>query len=215
MSSERFQRKVTNLDELTSIVGEPSELVIRKQLSETDEHMEAFIARSPFVLLGTVGSNGSCDVSPRGDLPAVATVIDSRTLVLPDWKGNRRADSLRNIVETGRIGLLFLCPGIGETLRVNGRASVIRDEALLEATSVDGKIPLLAIGVEIEECFFQCAKALLRSRLWQGGGEQTESGDEPEPFDLAQVLVDQTKIEGQDVDALRQAIDEAYSGDLH
>ncbi len=215
MSSERFRQKIANLDELTAIVGEPSELVIRKQLSEIDDHMQAFIARSPFVLLGTVGANGSCDVSPRGDWPAVAKVIDPRTLVLPDWKGNRRADSLRNIVETGKVGLLFLCPGVGETLRLNGRAAVIRDEELLEATSVQGKIPLLGIGVEIEECFFQCAKALLRSRLWQGVGEPLKSGSEPGPFDLAQVLVDQTKIEGQDVGELRKAIDKAYRDGLY
>lgn len=215
MSSKRFRQTIANLDELTAVVGEPSELVIRKQLAELDEHMQAFIARSPFVLLGTVGANGSCDVSPRGDWPAVAKVIDPHTLVVPDWKGNRRADSLRNIVETERVGLLFLCPGVGETLRVNGRAAVIRDEELLEATSVNGKTPLLGIGVEIEECFFQCAKALLRSRLWQGGRENRDSGNEPAAFDLAQVLVDQTKIEGQDVGELRKAIDNAYRDGLY
>jgi len=214
MNKERFSERISNLDELTAIVGEPGELVIRKQLSWLDQHMEAFIGRSPFVLLGTVGANGDCDVSPRGDRPAVAKVIDRQTLVLPDWKGNRRADSLRNIVETGRLGLLFLCPGVGETLRVNGRASVIRDADLLEAMAVKGKTPLLGIGVEIEECFFQCAKALIRSRLWEGDGKVLESG-RTEPFDLAQVLVDQTGIEGQDVNELRRQIGDAYRDGLY
>src|SRR5205823_10256421 len=98
--------------------------------------------------------------------PALATVLDARTLLIPERRGNRRADSLRNIIETGRAALLFLIPGVGETLRVNGRACVIRDEEVLAPMAVDGKRPLVGIAVEVEECFLQCAKAVIRSKLW-------------------------------------------------
>jgi PPOX class probable FMN-dependent enzyme len=131
MGEQRFQRLVTSAAELAELIGVPSELAVKKQLSELDGHMTAFIAESPFLLLGTVGRDGRSDVSPRGDAPGLAKVLDPRTLVIPERRGNRRADSLRNIVETGHAGLLFLIPGMGETLRVNGRACVIRDEAVL------------------------------------------------------------------------------------
>src|SRR3954452_10841275 len=104
MDTRRFQRLVTSAEELAGLIGVPSELAVRKQLSELDGHMRSFIAESPFVLLGTVGRDGTCDVSPRGDAPGqLARVLDARTLVVPERRGNRRADSLRNIIETGRV----------------------------------------------------------------------------------------------------------------
>ena len=145
MNTERFQNVVTCIEELTALIGTPSELVIKKQLSALDAHMEAFIAESPFLLLGTVDKEGHCDVSPRGDAPGLATVLDSKTLLIPDRRGNRRADSLRNILETGQVALLFMIPGMGETLRVNGRACVIRDDELLAPLAVDGKKPVVGI----------------------------------------------------------------------
>src|SRR4051794_28231553 len=176
MSTQRFQRLVTSAGELAELIGVPSELAVKKQLSELDGHMMSFIAESPFLLLGTVGRDGSCDVSPRGDAPGrLAEVLDPRTLVIPERRGNRRADSLRNIIETGRAGLLFLIPGAGETLRVNGRASVIRDEDVLAPLAVDGKTPILGIAVEVEECFLQCAKAVIRSKLWDRRDEGRKS----------------------------------------
>ncbi|MDA1014540.1 MAG: pyridoxamine 5'-phosphate oxidase family protein [Planctomycetota bacterium] len=210
MSIDQFKRIVTSADELTELLGSPSESGVKKQLSELDDHMKSFIAASPFLLLGTVSRDGRCDVSPRGDLPDVGKVLDSRTLVIPDWKGNRRVDSLRNIIETGRVGLLFLTPGLGETLRVNGRACVIRDDDVLASMSKLGKQPLLGIGVEVEECFFQCAKALIRSTLWEWSAEHSD----PPPFDFAEILVDQTKIKGLEVEPLRQQIEESYKDRL-
>lgn len=207
MSLAQFYQVVRSTEELESLIGVPSELVIRKQLAELDQHMQAFVARSPLLLLGSVGADGKCDVSPRGELPSVATVNDARTLVIPERPGNRRADSLRNIIQTGRVGLLFLVPGIGETLRVNGRACVMRDEKALSSMSIQGRLPVVGIGVEIEECYFQCAKALIRSRLW----EDSEQCD----FDLAKVLVDQTNIEGQTVESLKQQIAESYRERLY
>ncbi len=211
MNQARFDRVVRSAKELESLIGLPSELVLKKQLAELDHHMRAFIARSPFLLLGTTGGDGRCDVSPRGDLPAVATVLDARTLVIPDRPGNRRADSLRNIIETGRVGLLFLVPGLGETLRVNGRACLMRDERILAPLSVHGKPPALGIGVEVEECYFQCAKALIRSRLWENAARSPHGAE----FDLAKVLVDQCRIEGQTVESLKQQIETAYRDHLY
>ena len=211
MNTERFQNVVTCIEELTALIGTPSELVIKKQLSALDAHMEAFIAESPFLLLGTVDKEGHCDVSPRGDAPGLATVLDSKTLLIPDRRGNRRADSLRNILETGQVALLFMIPGMGETLRVNGKACVIRDDALLAPLAVDGKNPVVGIIVEVEECFLQCAKALLRSKLW-------EKSVAPRMSSLpcfAEILVDQTKIEGQTVEELDKRITESYVNNLY
>jgi PPOX class probable FMN-dependent enzyme len=209
--STRFRNLIADAAELESLIGLPSELVIKKQLAELDGHMQQFVARSPFLLLGTVGKHGMCDVSPRGDIPSAATVLDSRTLVIAERPGNRRADSLRNILETGRIGLLLLVPGVGETLRVNGRACVMRDPEILTSMSVNGKQPLLGIGIEVEECYFQCAKALIRSKLW----DNVSQGACGAEFDYAQVLVDQTQIEGQCVESLKKQIETAYRERLY
>ncbi|QDV38301.1 MSMEG_1061 family FMN-dependent PPOX-type flavoprotein [Tautonia plasticadhaerens] len=205
-------RIVRSAEELEALIGLPSELVIRKQLDHLDAHMRAFIARSPFLLLGTSGADGSCDVSPRGDLPSVATVLDETTLILADRPGNRRADSLKNVIETGRIGLLFLVPGVGETLRINGRACVTRDEDVLTPLSVNGKRPVVGIVVEVQECYFQCAKALIRSKLWTRGEAEAPDGD---GFDLAEVLVDQCRIEDQTVAGLKEQIETSYRDRLY
>ena len=205
-------RIVRSVEELESLIGLPSELVIRKQLDRLDAHMMAFIARSPFLLLGTSGADGSCDVSPRGDLPSVATVLDETTLILADRPGNRRADSLKNVIETGRIGLLFLVPGVGETLRINGRACVTRDEDVLTPLSVNGKRPVVGIVVEVQECYFQCAKALIRSKLWETQKAGAPDGD---GFDLARVLVDQCRIEDQTVSSLKEQIEASYRDRLY
>jgi PPOX class probable FMN-dependent enzyme len=210
VSLSRFNQVVRSTAELESLIGVPSELVIKKQLAEFDNHMREFVGRAPIALLGTVGSDGKCDVSPRGDLPAVAAVLDSRTLVIPERLGNRRADSLRNILQTGRIGLLLLVPGVGETLRINGRACVMRDEAVLSTLTVNGKQPVLGIGVEVEECYFQCAKALIRSRLW----EHLPSAASGPTFDFAEVLIDQTGV-AETVETLQQQIEASYRERLY
>lgn len=207
----RFQSWVKSIDELTEIIGLPSELVLKKQLAELDSHMQNFIAESPFVLIGTYGTSGTCDVSPRGDAPGLVKILDSKTLVIPDRRGNKRADSLRNIVETGRIGLLFLIPGVGETLRVNGRACLVRDAEVLTSLAVEGKQPVLGIAVEVEEAYLQCAKAILRSNLWQPSSMENKS---LVPC-LAQMLIDQTKIEGVTLESLNEAIEESYANKLY
>jgi PPOX class probable FMN-dependent enzyme len=156
---------ITSLDHLESLYDAPSERVLLKQIDHLDEICRAFIAASPFVLLATHGSAGA-DCSPRGDRPGFVTVEDDKTLLLPDRRGNNRIDSLRNIVENPSVGLLFLVPGIHETFRVNGRAQISVDPALLARFAVDGKPPKSVLIVTVLEAFVQCARALVRSELW-------------------------------------------------
>jgi PPOX class probable FMN-dependent enzyme len=157
---------VTSTAELRAIVGTPSERAVRKQLAALDIHCRAFIARSPLLVLSTASAAGICDASPKGDLPGFVLVLDERTLVIPDRPGNRRADSLSNILDNPHVGLLFMIPGMDETLRVNGSARLVRNETLLERMSVDGRRPQLGIVVHVEECYLHCAKAFLRSKVW-------------------------------------------------
>ncbi|WZP00425.1 pyridoxamine 5'-phosphate oxidase family protein [Isosphaeraceae bacterium EP7] len=211
MNTRRFQRPLTSVAELEALIGTPGELVLKKQLAELDGFMATFIEESPFLLLGTFGREGRCDVSPRGDGFGLAKVLDPKTIVIPDRRGNRRADSLRNILETGRVGLLFLIPGRGETLRVNGAACLICDDDVLAPLAADGKVPLVGIAVDVEECYFQCAKAILRSGLWN-----PRDGDQPSSLPcLAEILVEQTKIEGQTVESLNQLIEDSYANNLY
>lgn len=211
MNQQLWKRPIVSEEVLTRLIGSPSELVIRKQLPQLDQHMRSFIAQSPFVSLGTVDRAGRCDVSPRGDGPPVANVLDEHTLVIAERPGNRRADSLHNILETGRIGLLFMIPGLGETLRVNGAACLFQDEELLATMAVQGKPPLLGIGVEVEECYLQCAKAVIRSQLW------TPPASRPAPSlpCFAEMLIDQTRIPVDSVESLQRQIDEAYAQKLY
>jgi hypothetical protein len=144
----------------------PSELAIKKQLDHLDGNCRRFIALSPFLCLATAGEKGT-DNSPRGDAPGFVEVLDDRTLLIPDRPGNNRLDSLANIVRNPQVGLLFLIPGVTETLRVNGRARIITTPEILERFAVDGRTPATTILVETQEVFLHCSKALIRSRLWQ------------------------------------------------
>ncbi|MBV9357454.1 MAG: pyridoxamine 5'-phosphate oxidase family protein [Chloroflexi bacterium] len=165
-SGLRVRQPITSVDQLRELVGEPSERARQKQLARLDVYCRAFIARSPFVLMGTADASGRCDVSPKGDRPGFVLVPDEETLVIPDRPGNRRFDSLQNLIANPRIGLLFLIPGMSETLRVNGQAELARDDDLLDQLAVDRKQPWLAIEVRVEEAFLHCGKAMLRSQLW-------------------------------------------------
>ena len=153
-------------DALEALLGEPTALVRAKVSDRLNELTRQFVDRSPFVLLATSAHDGTCDVSPRGDPPGFVRVLDDRTLLLPDRPGNRLADSLRNILANPNVGLLFVIPGVGDTLRVNGRAAVVTDEELLAPSAVENKAPRLGLKIEIDEVFTHCSKAFLRSRLW-------------------------------------------------
>src|SRR5215510_6600575 len=155
-----FEGIITREQELRDLVGTPGDRSQLKERPALDFHSRAFIAHSPFLLIATSDADGRCDVSPRGDAPGFVLVLDDKRLVIPDRPGNRRIDSIRNILATGRVGLLFMVPGVDEELRVNGRACVTRDEALLTRLEAQGKRPMLGIGVEVQECFLLCAKAI-------------------------------------------------------
>ena len=162
-----FRDLVTSVETLRDIVGgEPSEVARRKEIPALDVHARTFIARSPFLLLGTAGADGRCDVSPKGDAPGFVRVLDDHHLLVPDRPGNKRLDGMRNILVNPHVGLIFLVPGNDFTLRVNGRAAISRDPALLSSLTAQGKMPILAIGVEVEEVFLHCARSFRRGRLW-------------------------------------------------
>jgi uncharacterized protein len=162
-----FKDIVTSQAELRAIFGAPGERALLKERPRLDVHSRAFIASAPFVLLATANAAGRCDVSPKGDAPGFVLVLDDTHLVIPDRLGNNRIDGLSNIIENPHVGMIFLIPGREDTLRVNGRARVIRDGEILARLEVQGKRPKVAIGVEVEECFLHCAKAFKRSGLWE------------------------------------------------
>lgn len=206
-----FTDLVTAEDELRALLGEPSDMVVRKQLPALDKHCRAFIARSPFLLLGTTNAQGDCDVSPRGDAPGFVLVLDDRTLVIPDRPGNRRIDSLRNIIAHGGVGLLFMVPGVEETLRVNGRACIVRDAELMARLEARGKVPKLAIVVTVGEAFLHCAKALKRSQLW----DATTWPERAALPTLAQMIHDQVPMPGVTVEELDASLAEGYRTRLY
>jgi uncharacterized protein len=164
-----FRDRIESEDDLRAMVKAPppDARPWQKEIAALDEHCRAFIAHSPLAVLATAGPDGRCDASPRGGPPGFVTVLDDRRLAFGDLPGNRRQDSHRNLIATGRAALLFLVPGRAETLRVNGRACLTRDPAVLESVALDGSPPALAFGMEVEVAFIHCAKALLRSQLWK------------------------------------------------
>jgi len=152
--------------QLRAVLGMPTDLVRAKVRDRLDHLTRQFVERSPFLLLATSAEDGSCDVSPRGDPPGFVRILDERTLLLPERPGNRLADSLRNVLSNDRVGLLFVIPGVGDTLRVNGRATLVTDEELLAPSAVEGKVPRVGFLIEVDEVFTHCSKAFLRSALW-------------------------------------------------
>ncbi|MCC6627194.1 MAG: pyridoxamine 5'-phosphate oxidase family protein [Chloroflexi bacterium] len=206
-----FRDTIDSEDGIRALLGTPSELVIKKQLPALDAHCRAFIALAPFVAVATTDANGGADVSPRGDAPGFVRVLDERRLVIPERPGNRRADTLRNVVQTGAVGLLFLIPGFEETLRVNGRAWLTRDPDLLASLAARGKPPLVAIGVQVDEAFLHCAKAFKRSRLW----EATTWPARATLPSLACMLFDQARPPDQTVEDLERQVAESYATRLY
>lgn len=205
-----FRDLVTSEDALRTLVGTPSELALKKQIATLDAHCRDFIAHAPFVLMATSGADGSCDVSPKGDAPGFVRVLDERHLVIPDRPGNKRLDGMRNILGNPHVGLIFLIPGRRETLRVNGRACITQNPDLLGSLMAMGKRPLLAIGVEVEEVYLHCAKAFIRSSLWQ-----PDRWPKVERLaTAAQMFWDQAKP-ACTVEELAQHIDEGYAKRLY
>lgn len=165
---------VTSEAELDALYGRPAGAAVIKEIDHISEHYRRFIEASPFVVLATSGPEG-LDCTPRGDPAGFVRVVDDRTVMLPDRRGNNRIDTLRNIVRDPRIALLFLVPGVGRTLRINGRAAISVDPELCASFTMEGKIPRSVIVVTAESVYTQCPKALVRSRLWDPGRHLDES----------------------------------------
>jgi PPOX class probable FMN-dependent enzyme len=163
--SEFRDHIVTSVEALGRIYGEPYGPSIAKETDRITGHYRAFIEAAPFFALATAGPDG-LDCSPRGDAPGFVRIHDEKTLLVPDRRGNNRIDSLRNILHDPRVALLFLIPGCGETIRVNGRAAISTDPALAQSFIVDGKSPRAVLVVSVDRVFYQCAKAIVRSKLW-------------------------------------------------
>ncbi|MCB1740062.1 MAG: pyridoxamine 5'-phosphate oxidase family protein [Gammaproteobacteria bacterium] len=177
---------INSLEDLEALYGEPLARSLVKEIDHINAHYRRFIEHSPFVVIASCGPEG-LDCSPRGDPPGFVRVHDDRTVLIPDRRGNNRIDTLRNIIRDPRISLLFLVPGAGETLRINGRASIRVDPALLESFSIQGKPPRSVLEVSVDRVYFQCQKALARSRLWQPEA-QVAKGTLPSAGQILQAL---------------------------
>ncbi|MCC8394791.1 pyridoxamine 5'-phosphate oxidase family protein [Paraburkholderia sp. MMS20-SJTR3] len=156
---------LTTIEQLEALYAQPAERSLRKEIDYVNDDYRAFVEAAPLAVLATSGPAG-LDCSPRGDAPGFVRVLDERTLALPDRPGNNRLDSLRNIIADPRLALLLIVPGVGETLRVNGRGRISADPALLDSYAVDGKLPRTVLLIDVEAVYFHCSKALVRSRLW-------------------------------------------------
>ncbi len=192
---------ITSKQELRAFFGEPGERARKKEIAQLDVHCRNFIALSPFLVIGSARPDGT-DVSPKGDAPGFVAVLDDKTLVIPDRPGNNRVDTMQNILESPHVGLIFFVPGIKETLRVNGRASITIDPELLGPLAVKGKVPRTGLVVKVDEAFLHCPKALIRSDLWN-----PEAHAPPGSFpSIGQVIADQIgiKVTPEDEKAHRQ-----------
>ena len=156
---------ITTIDELERIYGAPAQPTIAKEIDHISAHYATFIEKAPFVVIATVGPEG-LDCSPRGDPAGFVRIADPRTVLIPDRRGNNRIDSLRNVIRDPRISLLFMIPGVGNTLRINGRAEISNDPALLKSFAMGDKLPLTVLKVTTDRVYFQCPKAFVRSKLW-------------------------------------------------
>jgi len=159
--------------DLEAVYGAPNPRSLLKEIDHLNADYRAFVEASPFIVLSSVGEQGT-DASPKGDAPGFVRILNERLLAIPDRPGNNRIDNLRNIVEDGRVSVLFIVPGVGETLRVNGTATISADPELLASFAVQGKLPRSVILVQVQTVYFHCSKALVRSKLWERGAQETK-----------------------------------------
>jgi PPOX class probable FMN-dependent enzyme len=199
-------RTITDEAQLREILGNPTETVVAKIADHLNDLTRQFIERSPFVCVATASPDGGLDVSPRGDPAGVVRILDERTLLMPDRPGNRIADTLTNLLQDPRIALLFLVPGVGDTFRVNGTAVIIDDPGLLAGSAVEGRVPALGLLVSIEEAYTQCAKALIRSELWNPE-RHVDRSQLPRSGDILRSLTDPRF----DADGYERERDERYA----
>lgn len=164
---QRFRDVITSEAELRAVIGAPHDRAVAKVVTTIDDYSRRFIAASPFLVIGSAGKGGMIDVSPKGDPAGFVRVLDERTLAIPDRLGNGRLDTFRNILDNPNVGLIFLIPGVTYTLRVSGKAMIVRDPELRQSMAVKGKAPDHAIVVAVEHVLTHCTKCMVRSGLWQ------------------------------------------------
>ncbi len=211
MTTVSFADTITEEAELREIFGWPSERALNKQIDRLDNHCRAIIGKSPFLLLGTSDARGRCDVSPKGDYPGFVRGLDDRTVAIPDLPGNNRLDTLMNMLNNPQVGLIFMIPGRNETLRINGNVRLVRDAKLLESMAYQGKLPKLAIVVDVQEVFTHCPKAFLRSKLWS----EEYRIDRSELPSFAEILKDHVGLVECDVEELQRELDHKAATTLH
>jgi PPOX class probable FMN-dependent enzyme len=197
---------LSDVSELRPLYHDPSSMVIEKQIDRIDPHCRNFIARSPLVILGSIHPVRGMDVSPRGDPPGFVKVLDEHHLAIPDRPGNNRLDTMENLLENPKIGLLFIIPGIADVLRINGTARLTRAQPLLESMAANGKLPKLALVVSVTEVFLHCARALMRARLWSND-YRVERNQLPT---LGRMIVEQGKPAGVTAEEADARINAAY-----
>jgi PPOX class probable FMN-dependent enzyme len=196
---------LSSRDELRALYKQPGDGAVRKELKALDHHCKGFMARSPFVLIGSSDGNGNSDVTPKGDKPGFAAVLNDTTIAIPDRPGNNRLDTLENVIANPSVGLLFLIPGMNETLRVNGEARITADPALRERLQAEGRLPTTVMVVTIKAAYMHCAKAFMRSELWK-----PESWiDRSKLPTLGQILKDQLAL-ADSAEATDRWLDDAY-----
>ena len=201
--------RIQNLDQLRETIPEPNAMLEQKIFDHVDAFAEAFIHRSPLVMIATADADGAMDVSPKGDAPGFIEVIDPKTLLIADRPGNKLAYGFRNVIANPRIGIIFIVPGVTETLRVNGKAELTRDPEILQRLSARGKPAVLATRVVVEESFFHCGKAFIRSSLWKPA-----SWPEGVKANLGKQIAARAKA-GEDLaDAIDRGIQEDYENNL-
>jgi hypothetical protein len=201
--------RIQNIAELRRLIGEPKLPRDPSMFTTLDAFARDYIARAPFLVLSTASAGGALDVSPKGDAPGFVSTLDAKTLVVPDRPGNRLAMGHQNILENPRVGLLFMVPGTSETLRVSGTAELTSDRALLERLAARGRPAVLAIRVHVDECFFHCAKAFLRSNLWK-----PELWGEPHRVSLGAWAASRMAMPPEVAPSIDAAIAESYRTEL-
>jgi PPOX class probable FMN-dependent enzyme len=206
--------RIAERQQLRDKLGEVGVLAAGKSITKIDKYSRTFIEHSPFLCIGTADAQGNADVSPRGDPMGFVRVIDEKTIIIPDRPGNNRADTMQNIIANSNVGILFLIPGIEDTLRINGKAEIIDDPDALAPAAVNGKAPKLGIRVKVDEVFFHCAKAFRRSKLWDPSSHQ----DRAILPSLARIVMEQARaceVEEEEAEKVEEDIQEAYRKNLY
>jgi len=211
MTTITLSQPVTSAEELREIIGAPGAPAVNKQIDHLDAHCRQFIALAPLLFISSANADGLCDVSPKGDAPGFVHVLDEKLLAIPERAGNRRTDTMRNILANPQVGLLFVIPGLRETLRINGRATLYRDPALLEMMTFQGKTPKVAAVVEAQEVFLHCGRALVRAHVW-------ETATWPDPAALpsaGQIFADHMRLPEVTCEAVEEVLEDHYTKHLY